>query len=385
MKNKYFTYALGFIFAAAIITDVNAQQLDVSQDQLSQIQNRVDSMSISEIKDRRAALLLEKASLEDEQTTSQSPAILKEGRARLDLVRAELWVLVGALVSVNALDGESGYSSPPDNTPPVITINGDNPATVELGAIYTDAGAYANDGSVVTSSGTVDSNTVGSYTITYSATDFFGNTSTATRIVNVVDTTAPVVTVTGDNPATAELGDTYTDAGATATDASGTVTVVTTGSVDTDTLGSYTLTYTSTDASGNAGTTTRIVNVVDTTAPVFTSLAGWAVTENQTGIGTVTATDLQVVTFSVSGSELLITSDGVLTFVTAPDYEVKSVYTATVTATDASLNAATQDIEVYVEDVGGIDDDPGTGTGTGTGTGSGTSTGTGVGTNTGVS
>ena len=62
--------------------------------------------------------------------------------------------------------------------------------------------------------------------------------------VNVVDTTDPVVTVTGDNPVTVELGDTYTDAGATATDLSGAVTVVTTGTVDTDTVGSYTLTYT---------------------------------------------------------------------------------------------------------------------------------------------
>ena len=73
-------------------------------------------------------------------------------------------------------------------------------------------------------------------------TDRAGN-FISTRTVNVVDTTAPVVTVTGDNPATVELGSTYTDAGATATDASGTVTVVTTGTVDTDTVGTYTLTY----------------------------------------------------------------------------------------------------------------------------------------------
>ena len=43
----------------------------------------------------------------------------------------------------------------------------------------------------------------------YTATDKDGNTATATRTVNVVDTTAPVVTVTGDNPATTELGDIY--------------------------------------------------------------------------------------------------------------------------------------------------------------------------------
>ena len=43
-----------------------------------------------------------------------------------------------------------------------------------------------------------------------------------------------------------------------------------------------------------------------------------------------------LVTFTVSGSELSITSAGVLTFASAPDYETKSSYTATVTATDGT-------------------------------------------------
>ena len=171
-------------------------------------------------------------------------------------------------------------------------------------------------------SGVVDNMTVGSYTITYTATDLDNNTATASRTVNVVDTTAPVVTVTGDNPATVELGATYTDAGASATDLSGSVTVVTTGTVDSNTVGTYTLTYTSTDASGNAGTATRTVNVVDTTAPVFTSSATFIVDENQTNIGTVTATDLAAVTFTISDTSVMsITSAGVLTFITAIDYE----------------------------------------------------------------
>jgi len=147
---------------------------------------------------------------------------------------------------------DDGYN---DDVPPVITLNGVNPATVELGTTYVDAGATALDAyhgaTTVTSSGTVDTSAVGSYTITYSATDLDGNTATATRTVNVVDTTAPVVTVTGDNPATVELGSTYTDAGATATDASGTVEVTSSGTVDSDTIGTYTITYSSTDASDN--------------------------------------------------------------------------------------------------------------------------------------
>ena len=76
-----------------------------------------------------------------------------------------------------------------DTTAPVITITGDNPATVELGTTYTDAGATADGGETVTSTGTVDTSTVGAYTITYSATDAANNTGTANRTVNVVDTT----------------------------------------------------------------------------------------------------------------------------------------------------------------------------------------------------
>tara|TARA_B100001741_G_scaffold307196_1_gene301700 strand:- start:2924 stop:3811 length:888 start_codon:yes stop_codon:yes gene_type:complete len=189
------------------------------------------------------------------------------------------------------------------------------------------------------------------------------------------DTVFPVITILGDNPATVELGSAYNDAGATS---DGGETVSSSGSVDTNTVGTYTITYSATDTAGNTSTATRTVNVVDTTAPVITSSDTFVADENQTAIGTVTATDLQTVTFTVSGSEIQVTSGGVLTFVTAPDYETKSVYTATVTATDASSNSSTQDITVNVNDVGGIDDDPGTGTGTSTsstGTGSGTGTG----------
>ena len=187
------------------------------------------------------------------------------------------------------------------------------------------------------------------------------------------DTVFPVITILGDNPASVELGSTYTDAGATS---DGGETVSSSGSVDTNTVGTYTITYSATDAAGNTSTATRTVNVVDTTPPVITSSDTFVADENQTAIGTVTATDLQTVTFTVSGTELQITSVGVLTFIVAPDYETKNVYTATVTATDASSNSVTQDITVNVTDVGGIDDDPGTGTGTSTSTGTGTGTGT---------
>jgi serralysin len=93
-----------------------------------------------------------------------------------------------------------------DEIPPVISINGANPVTVELGSTYSDAGAIADGGETVSSESNVDTAKVGSYTVTYSATDAAGNTGTATRVVNVLDTTAPTITVIGDNPTTTELG-----------------------------------------------------------------------------------------------------------------------------------------------------------------------------------
>jgi uncharacterized protein YjbI with pentapeptide repeats len=169
-------------------------------------------------------------------------------------------------------------AGPVDTLAPVITILGANPAAVILGGTYTDAGATALDNvdgaitPVVVS--TVDETTLGSYTITYTATDAAGNVATATRTVDVilVDTTAPVITILGNNPENVTVGGTYTDAGATAVDAlDGAITPIATGLVDTTTIGSYTITYTATDAAGNIATATRTVNVTafpaDTTPP----------------------------------------------------------------------------------------------------------------------
>ena len=108
----------------------------------------------------------------------------------------------------------------------------------------------------------------------------------------------------GDNPATVELGTSYTDAGATALIYLVTITVTTTGTVDTDTLGTYTITYSATDASGNEATAlTRTVNVVDTTVPVVSHRhQHLLLMKEQLNVGTVTATDLQSnVTFTITG------------------------------------------------------------------------------------
>jgi hypothetical protein len=146
-----------------------------------------------------------------------------------------------------------------DTSPIVITLAGDNPMVVECGGVFTDPGATAtsSSGSVpVTSSGTVDVNTAGSYTITYTATEG-SNSATATRTVNVVETVT--LTLNGSDPMDVVLGTAFVDPGATATSTcGGAVPVTVTGSVDTNTIGTYTLVYTA----GDAEVVTRTVNVI---------------------------------------------------------------------------------------------------------------------------
>ncbi len=122
---------------------------------------------------------------------------------------------------------------------------------------------------------------------------------------------------------------------------------------DYETKTSYSITLTLTDGTETVtkDITIAITNVNDI-APVFTSESAFSVEENQDVIGIVTATDEEGddIIFSVSGSELVITSSGELTFVSTPDYESKPTYTAVVTASDG-VNSSTQDITINILDV----------------------------------
>lgn len=105
---------------------------------------------------------------------------------------------------------------------------------------------------------------LGETEVSCTASDVAGNDATETFTVTVVDTTAPVMTLLGEAPAAVRKGKEYVDAGATATDiVDSAVEVVLSGEVDTGTAGTYTLTYTATDAAGNAGTATREVQVTE--------------------------------------------------------------------------------------------------------------------------
>ena len=84
-----------------------------------------------------------------------------------------------------------------DKTAPVITLNGTTP-DIAINGTYTELGATATDAFdgtfAATPSGTVDTSKVGSYVITYNATDKAGNAATAViRTVNVVAAPLPAL------------------------------------------------------------------------------------------------------------------------------------------------------------------------------------------------
>ena len=235
-----------------------------------------------------------------------------------------------------------------DTTAPVITLVGDAEITdnyVEVGSTYTDLGATASDNydgdisaNIVTVTN-VDTSVIGSYTVTYNVTDSSGNAaSEVTRTVNVTDTTAPVITLVGDAEITVEVGTTYTDLGATASDNyDGDITadIVTVNNVDTSVIGSYTVTYNVTDSSGNAASeVTRTVNVTDTTAPVITLVGDAQITVE---VGT-TYTDLGATASDNYDGD--ITAD--IVTVNNVDTSVIGSYTVTYNVSDDAGNAASE-------------------------------------------
>jgi hypothetical protein len=159
------------------------------------------------------------------------------------------------------------------NTPPAITLVGAADMSVECATSFSDPGATAADscqGPVpVVVSGAVAVDRLGAYLLSYDATDAAGgHAATVTRNVQVVDTTAPAITVIGANPVTLECPAPFSDPGATAADTcAGPLAVTATGTVNSRAPGSYLVGYTASDPSGNSTTAARTVIVRDTGAP----------------------------------------------------------------------------------------------------------------------
>ncbi len=171
-------------------------------------------------------------------------------------------------------------SNSPDGQPPVVNV----PVGLTRPADLGKATAFISDSTLGTATATDNVGVVslvrsgvpagnifpiGVTTLTWTATDVFGNQTVGTQLVTVVDTQKPVLVVPpnlsrqipGNSSSIivtdAELGT------ATASDNSGSVTIVRTGvpAGNVFPVGTTTITYTATDAAGNVTTGTQTVTV----------------------------------------------------------------------------------------------------------------------------
>jgi hypothetical protein len=228
---------------------------------------------------------------------------------------------------------------------------------------------------------------IGTTTITYTATDGGGNTATDTQTVTVTDDTVPTVTATAPNPnpppatedvpiqnVTVHTGANSTSCDAVVSDADlgnvqardncAGVSLSRSPSGNTFPVGTTTIIWTATDASGNLGTATQTVTVIDDTQPTITAPAdvnagtgpGRTSCDADPDLGTATANDnctftvthspegpyplgTTTVTWTVtdaSGNTATDTQDVTITDTTPP------VFTATAADSSASANASCQ-------------------------------------------
>jgi len=130
---------------------------------------------------------------------------------------------------------------------------------------------------------------------TLSPTPFFSND----------DGVGPVITLTGLNTVNLNVGDSYSDAGATAVDAAENTTNNLTGisTVNTAVEGSYTVIYNATDAAGNAATPVTRTVVVAAPVVVQSTYAEWS--------GGATLDSAGLAKYAIGGASSLTANDGV--------------------------------------------------------------------------
>lgn len=198
---------------------------------------------------------------------------------------------------------------------------------------------------------------VGTTTVTWTAKDGAGNSSSVPQLVTVADTTAPVITGPANVAEEATGQQTTVAIGtATGTDAVGPVTI-TSNAPSTFPVGTTTVTWKATDAYNNSSTATQTVMVVDTTPPVITGPAN--VTEEATGqqttvaMGTATGTDaVGPVTITSDAPAKFGLGDTTVTWTATDAYNNSSTATQTVTVEDTTAPVITAPVNVTEEATG---------------------------------
>ena len=153
---------------------------------------------------------------------------------------------------------------------------------------------------------------LGETTVVWTATDYSGNSASATQTVTIVDTTSPSITAPDSITVEATSADSNTVAlGNPISSDLVDIPSISNNAPDVFPVGETTVTWTATDYSGNSASATQTVTIVDTTSPELTMPEDVMIIafslEKQVEIGEAQAHDL-------AGSALTITNDAPNTF-----------------------------------------------------------------------
>jgi len=234
----------------------------------------------------------------------------------------------------------------PTITAPInVTINTDPGLCTATGVALGTPATSDNCTVVSVVSDAVEPFVLGTTTVTWTVTDGSGNTETATQTVLVEDNTKPTITAPADVTVDTDIGActaTGVSLGVPITADNCTVASVVNDATEPFALGSTTVLWTVTDASGNTETATQIVLVEDNTKPTITAPANITI---DTDAGLCTASGVTLGT-AVAADNCTIAS--VVNDATEP--YVLGVNTITWTVTDGSGNTETAIQTVLVED-----------------------------------
>lgn len=151
-----------------------------------------------------------------------------------------------------------------------IKLNGKKQYIVEVNNEYKDKGVSAlifnkDISEKVNVKSNLDTKKVGSYKITYSIS-YLKNEKKVSRVIKVVDTKAPVITLNGDDKVSITKGNKYEEKGVKVTDNYDTnldEKIEITSNLDINKVGEYEITYKVKDSNDNYSSITRIVVVKD--------------------------------------------------------------------------------------------------------------------------
>jgi len=185
-------------------------------------------------------------------------------------------IIIPLLISVLIVIGYFLYQTVYlDYTSPIkLNLIGDKEITISVFDEYKEEGAKAlfrgkNITKQISTEGTVDTSKVGTYTIKYTV-KYKNKKKTIERKVHVVDTIAPEIKLNGESKYSIYTGVAFNDPGAQAIDnydgdISSSITIENT--VNINVAGIYTITYTSTDSSGNKSSVSREIEVKNKVIP----------------------------------------------------------------------------------------------------------------------